>query len=381
MQNKSVKIISDLIFESYVNEVCLDSALKDKFLADKVGIEKFPAYKALSLYPLFKKYGVFVLGVLWVLRFLMVPAVFLLSIVSIFMSMVVLVWPRRRKLTDLPESICLPNTPNLKLFNYLYCDMGGRVFFICKRPFQFVSYLSPVDFIKSFLVVVRVLAKTIAFKGRERVFRRDLVLHMFDLISMAWFSLFVCKLAARGKEFVTDSNHQRWDYMITHLSPRCDVIQHAYIHADLKFDYPFGQIKCLYVFDPMFEQVFLNYYSISAVDIIKPKLKLDLITSEKRVLFLASSAPFLNIEIDFLNLIRQKFDFYIVVKLHPSHVYDSSVKHLIALADRVVGKTVFPDCDYMASYDSFLGYEYKALGKCVVFLKDKVSEDLFADSI
>ncbi|MHC8355007.1 hypothetical protein ACYZTL_07195 [Pseudomonas sp. LB3P81] len=378
MQNKSVKILSDLIFESYINEVCLDRAMKDKFLADKPRIENFPAYKALSIYPLFKKYGLLILAILWVVRLLMVPAVFLFSIISLLMSFVVLVWPHKRKLADLPENICLPNTQNLKLFKYLYGDLKGRVFFVCKRPFDFVGYLSPADFVKGFLIVVRVLAKTLAFKGSERVLRRDLILHMFDLVSMAWFSLFIHKLASKGKAFVTDSNHQRWDYVITHLSKRCDLIQHAYIHADLKFDYSFGQIKCLYVFDSMFEQVFLNYYTVSAVDVIIPNLKLDLVTSEKPVLFLASSAPFVNIEIDFLKQIRQKSDFCIVVKLHPSHVYDSSVKQLTVLADRVVGRAVFPDCDVMASYDSFLGYEYKALGKRVVFLKDEISEDLFA---
>ena len=97
------------------------------------------------------------------------------------------------------------------------------------------------------------------------------------------------------------------------------------------------------------------------------------------MLFLASSAPFLEVEINFIERVKREFDFFIVVKLHPRHVYDESVSRLTALADHVAAPAVFPDCDYQVSYDSFLGYEYKALGKNVLFLKDERSIQMFME--
>ncbi|NMX92991.1 MULTISPECIES: hypothetical protein [unclassified Pseudomonas] len=379
MSYKSISSLSELILQAYVNEVCLDRSLKAKFLASEPLAEALPQYKVMPLLSLRKRYGVPVLWLLWLMKFSILPMLALAALGNLLLALVFLLPLFRRHATALPQTVCLPNTKNLKLFHYLFDDFDQRMRFECRRPWAVLRYLDAKDYLRAVLIVWRVLWSILTYPTQQGVRRKDLIFHVLDLLPLVWFSLFVCKLSGLGKQLVTDCNLQRWDYIATHVTSYCSIIQHAYIHADLEFAHPFGQVDCLYVFDPEFEAVFSRYYHFKRTDIIKPKLKLDDMGSEKEVLFLASSAPFLAIEIDFIERVKSRFDFFVVVKLHPRHLYDESVSQLTSLADHVAAPAVFPDCDYQVSYDSFLGYEYKALGKNVLFLKDECSIQMFMD--
>jgi len=378
MSNEQVNLLSKLVFESYVNEVCLDYALKEKFLSsEKIG-NSFPIYKVIKMYPLLKRYGLSMQVFLWLSKFLIVPVVFCLSFLNIIFALLFFISPLRRDISALPEEVLFSNDNNFKLFRYLYDDFDERVHFVCKRQISGLRYLSARDFLVSFYVVINVLYKIILFENTEEVRRGDLVFHVIDLLTIVWFSVFSYKLVVEeGRNIITDCNLQRWSYVLTHLSSQCSVIQHAYIHEDIKFNYPFGNIRCLYVFDSKFKDIFSVYYNVVSIKKIRPNILLDEFESLKPLLFLASSAPYIDSELSFLKSIRKSHDYFIVLKLHPRHVYDSKVLELKALSDRVVGSNVFPNSEYMVSYDSFLGYEYKAMGKKVVFLKDNNVKDYF----
>lgn len=380
MSEKSVSTLSALILQAYVNEVCLDRALKAKFLASEPLADALPQYKVMPLLSLRKRYGKPMMWALTLLKFSMLPAITLVAFSNLVLALAFATRLARRDLNKLPDTICLPNkTANLKLFHYLFHDFEQRPRFECRRPWAMLRYLDAGDYLRALIIVWRVVWSVLWYPSQQGVRRHDLIFHVLDLLPLVWFSLFVCKLSDSGRRMVTDSNLQRWDYIATHVTGQCSIIQHAYIHSDLGFSHSFGQVDCMYIFDPEFEKDFSRYYRFKRTDIIRPKLKLDDMGSDKEVLFLASSAPFLDVEIKFLKNVKLRFDFFVVVKLHPGHVYDESVSQLVSLADYMAPPTSFPNCHYQVSYDSFLGYEYKALGKAVLFLKDERAVDKFME--
>ncbi|MEW5715679.1 hypothetical protein AB1462_25420 [Pseudomonas sp. SB113] len=379
MSAKSVFEISTLIFQAYVNEVCLDRALKEKFLASEPFAEELPLYKIMPLLSLRKRYGKPALWALALLKYTILPMLMLASLSNLFLALIFSTPLFRRDAGRLPGTVCLPNTAHLKLFNYLFDDFDKRIRFECRRPWAVLQYLNAKDYLSAVVIAWRVIGLVIARAPEEKVRRQDLIFHVLDLLPLVWFSLFVRRLSLHDKYIVTDCNLQRWDYVATHVTNQCSIIQHAFIHPDLEFAHPFGVVECLYIFDPEFEKTFSRYYRFGRTGIITPKLQLDDMGSDKEVLFLASSSPYLQAEINFIERVKREFDFFVVVKLHPRHVYDESVSRLISLADCVAAPTVFPDCDYQVSYDSFLGYEYKAMGKNVLFLKNECSIQKFME--
>lgn len=373
----NIRDLPALVFQAYVNEVCLDRSLKLKFLSSEPMADNLPQYKIMPLLSLYKRHGKMFLWFLRVLRFAIPPFLLLAALSNILLALVFAVPFFRRFVSSLPENICLPNTKNHKLFYYLFDDFDKHVRFECRRPWAVLRYLGFRDYVCALLIVLKVIWLIFRCPQQNGVRRQDMIFHALDLLPFVWFSLFAFKLACCDKKLITDCNLQRWGYVASHFSKNCSVIQHAYIHEDLKFCYSFGAVDCLYLFDVSFKRTFSMYYEVDKIDFIKPKINFDDMGSTKNVLFLASSAPFLDAEVEFLEHVKLNCDFFIVVKLHPKHVYERSVVRLTSLADRIVTSSVFPDCCYQVSYDSFLGYEYKALGKNVLFLKDEVSVQNF----
>lgn len=380
MRANGVPSLAQVIVEAYVNEVCLDRALKGKFLSSEKAANALPQYKIMPLFSLWKRHGRKFLLMLLVLRLLLLPALAVAAIGNVAIAGVSL-FRKRHSVADLPDSISLPNTNSVKLFHYLFDDFDQRVSFRCKMPWGMLPYLSAGDHLRAIFIVWRVLIVICFYREQYGVRRRDLIFHSIDVVPLTWFSLFIEKAALAGKSFITDCNLQRWDYIATQLTDRCSIIQHAYIHGDLEFVHEFGSVDCLYIFDAEFEAVFARYYKFGASAIISPRLDLQQVGEGKRVLFLASSAPYLQFEIEFIRRVKSDLDYFVVIKLHPRHVYESSVEQLVALADKMLSASCFPDCECMVSYDSFLGYEYKALGKKVVFLKDESSIQAFLEGL
>lgn len=379
MPSNQVSLLARLLLESYVNEVRLDRRLKEKFLKAGSEVDALPQYKIMPLFSLWKRYGNKLLLVLWCIRLVLLPLLAVAALLNIVLALVFACLPLRKSSADLAEPVCLPNTDNFKLFHYLFDDFFQHARFRCKRPWAMLRYLSATDYLRALLIIWCVLFAISRYAPQHGVRRGDLIFHAMDILPLTWYALFVSKLSQAGKSFITDCNMQRWTYIGTHLSERFSVIQHAYIYDDLAFTHPFGGVDCMYLFGMEFEGLFSRYFNFRRTAPIRPKLDLQHMNSDRKVLFLASSAPYVQAEIDFLQQVKNNFDFFTVVKLHPRHVYEDTVAQLTALADRVVEATCFPECDVMVSYDSFLGYEYKALGKDALFLKDQGSIRAFME--
>jgi hypothetical protein len=374
---KSINI-ARVVFNAYLNEVRLDIALRDKFLAREPAASFLPRYKMMVILPFYKKHPWLVSLGLWVASVALLPTLFIGSILLALMGMLYACFRRRPRYADLNEEICFPVSSNFKLYHYLFSDFDRRQKFLCRKAFAFVDYFSVFDFVRAFFVVQYVLWYSLTNRYNKDIRFRDLSLHLRDLISISCFAVFVAQLDTHGKRPITDSNLQRWDFIVSHLAPCASLIQHAFIHADIDFEAPFGRLGRLYVFDPLFVEVFARYFTIEQVGKVAPKINMSSCSSSKPTLFLASSEPYLDIEIDFLRFVRTHLDYHVLVKLHPKHIYGNAVNTLLGMADEVVGRSDFPDSDYMASYDSFLGYEYKSLGKRVLFLKEGWSLSSFS---
>ncbi|WP_210643499.1 hypothetical protein [Pseudomonas sp. Tri1] len=370
--------IAQVVFSAYLNEVRLDIALRDKFLAREPSASFLPRYKMMAILPFYKKHpGLVVLG-LWAASVTLLPVLFVGSILLVLMGMLYACCRRLPRYADLDEEICFPVSNDFKLYHYLFSDFDRRQKFLCRKAFALVEYFSVSDFVRAFFVIQCVLWYCLTKSYNKNVRFRDVSLHLRDLISISCFAVFVAQLDAHGKRPITDSNLQRWDFIISHLAPRASLIQHAFIHADIDFEAPFGRLGKLYVFDPLFVEVFARYFTIDQVGKVAPKIRMSACSSSKPTLFLASSEPYLDIEIEFLRFVRAELDYHVLVKLHPKHIYGDAVNILLGMADEVVDRSDFPDSDYMASYDSFLGYEYKSLGKRVLFLKEGWSLSSFS---
>ncbi|TDF81200.1 hypothetical protein [Pseudomonas sp. H9] len=370
MSNMKFKDISRVVFNAYVNEVCLDIALRNKFLASEPAASFLPRYKMMVVLPYYKKYPCLISLGLWVAIVTLLPLLFVASVFFTLLGVLYASFRRLPRYVDLEEEISFPVSNNFKLYNYLFSDFDRRQRFLCRGTFAFVKYFSVVDFTRAFFVVQGVLWRCLIRRYDKDIRFRDVALHMRDLISISCFAIFVAKLDFYGKRPITDSNLQRWDFIISHLAPHSSLIQHAFIHGDIEFEAPFGRLGKLYVFDQLFVEVFSRYFSIEQIGKVAPKINMYPCSTSKPTLFLASSEPYLDIEIEFLRFVKGNFDYYVLVKLHPKHIYGEKVNALTEMADELVGRSDFPDSDYMASYDSFLGYEYKSLGKRVLFLKE-----------
>ncbi|WP_139199615.1 MULTISPECIES: hypothetical protein [unclassified Pseudomonas] len=365
---KSVSV-ARVVFNAYLNEVRLDIALRDKFLSRERAASFLPRYKMMVILPFYRKHPRLVSVGLWIASIALLPTLFVGSFLLALAGMLYACL-KRLPYSDLDEEVCFPVNNNFKLYYYLFSDFNRRQKFLCRKAFAFMGYFSVSDFVRVFCVVQCVLWYCLTNRYNKDIRFRDLSLHLRDLFSISCFAIFVVQLDAHGKRPITDSNLQRWDFIISHLASRASLIQHAFIHGDIDFEVPFGRLSRLYVFDPIFVDMFARYFTIEEIGKVSPKINMSSCSSSKPTLFLASSEPYLDVEIEFLRFVRVHLDCHVLVKLHPKHIYGDAVNILLGLADEVVGRSDFPDSDYMASYDSFLGYEYRSLGKRVLFLKD-----------
>ncbi len=238
-----------------------------------------------------------------------------------------------------------------------------------KKSFtSFSSYLSFYDKILAYLAVYKVIYFII--KKRNSLLRieyNSLKLHVYDLYLVC---LFILILKNKKINFYTNSHYDRWVYIVSKLeNVNLNIVQHGFLTKDIDFPFKFGIIDVLYVYDKEFIILFKYHYTaIKIVKFIKPNLELKQIHSTGyKSIFIASSMISINLEKDFIGLLLLKNKYKIYLKLHPAYNYRNE---FYEYKDKIEFVDCFPKVNFMISYNSFLGYEYKALGENVFWLKD-----------
>ena len=207
------------------------------------------------------------------------------------------------------------------------------------------------------LAYMRLLAHIIVAQGTRR---GDLLLHMRDaapLLMLAYFAR-----TNPDQHFVTDDHYQRWCYILSNNSQNLQLVQHGFVDTEIEFEHAFGEVQLLFVRDQSFVRYFAQYYKIREWCCFSSLAALDDNPVAAGAVFLASSFPSIDIEIEFMRALRARSDVHIIVKFHPSHYYDGRKRELASLADYVSPAEQNPACRIFVSHSSFMEYDYSALG-------------------
>lgn len=237
-----------------------------------------------------------------------------------------------------------------------------------KKSFtSFSSYLSFYDKILAYLTVYKVIYFII--KKRNSLLRieyNSLKLQIYDLYLVC---LFILILKNKKINFYTNSHYDRWVYIVSKLENiNLNVVQHGFLTKEIIFPFKFERIEILYVYDKEFIDLFKYHFrTIKTFDYIKPNLKLKHTNNNSESIFIASSMISINLEKDLIRWLLLKNKYKIYIKLHPAYNYRNE---FYEYKDKIEFIDYFPKVNWMISYNSFLGYEYKALGENVLWLKD-----------
>lgn len=190
--------------------------------------------------------------------------------------------------------------------------------------------------------------------------RTDLLLHSRD----AFVLLMLVSYAQRHPNhvFATDDHYQRWAFLLSHYCEDFRIVQHGFLDLSIRFPHSFGVVQTVYVRDPIFVPEFATYYQIEESRAFSPVRYLAPNPFSESGLFLASSFPSIDEEIDFVRILKARRNVPIIVKFHPAHAYDARKQQLVALASYVCSGDDHPACQMFISNNSFMEFVYKACG-------------------
>lgn len=206
-------------------------------------------------------------------------------------------------------------------------------------------------------LLVRVLALPRGIRG-------DTLLHTRDGFSLLLLARFARTFP--DHVFATDDHYQRWAFVLSHCSANLVLVQHGYLDRHIKFAHPFGALKVVCIRDESFAGDFLAYYVTEQLVVFSSLHALVPVGGRDDALFLASSFPSIDQEIALLRLLSGRLAAPVIVKFHPSHSYDDRKALLAELASHTCSPSDYPQCQVFVSFNSFMEYDYRALGKATV---------------
>ena len=203
---------------------------------------------------------------------------------------------------------------------------------------------------------LRLLKHILQTGGRKRV---DLMLHTRDALLL----LMLARYAQNSPThcFVTDDHYQRWAFLLSHFCRDLRIVQHGFLDSRIGFPNPFGAAHTVYVRDPLFGPDFAAYYRIEEIKVFSPARAFTSNTFAANGLFLASSFPSIDEEIELVSLLKSRPGLAVIVKFHPAHAYDSRKLRLAELATHVSSDEL-PGCRIFVSHNSFMEFDYKISG-------------------
>lgn len=198
----------------------------------------------------------------------------------------------------------------------------------------------------------------------------DLRFHVYDLFKLSLFAV-ICS-NRRDHIFLTSSHYQRWSHILSHLPVRMWLVQHGELPAEpgeIAFPHPYGTIDRFFGYDDVSLARLSHIYSVREFTRLQSEMVITPNPLAATTVFLASSAPFIDLELEFAQLVRGQTDMHLILKPHPAHVYDERLQALEALCHRVAGIHEFPACFVQVSYNSFTEHFYAKNGFRVINMK------------
>lgn len=343
-----------LILCALENERCLDLQFRSKNKnLDTLGY--VPNYKVLKQLALKKRFGIFYYPiVLLIFINVFVTAVFdWLSVVlgAIFLS---------RKS---PSSVYAISTVRQNRILIIKALESDSPFSQSDIDFDFMSVMrlgAEVGFLGAIYSIYSQINLWWAIVGRCPGRRFDLLLHSRDAMSLLLLVQF-SKRHVEGK-FITDDHYQRWAYLLSHVADDFSIVQHGVLDPDISFTYQYGKVKTVYLRSKDEIVNFKKYYLINKSVFFGMSRSLTPNPFSSNCVFIASSFPYVDLEIELAKKIRNDHRVPVVIKFHPAHEYDQRKKNLIELADYICNEDEFPECRVFVSYNSFLENDYIVAG-------------------
>lgn len=188
--------------------------------------------------------------------------------------------------------------------------------------------------------------------------RVDLIFHSRDAMMLLMLVRYAqCKPT---HAFATEDHYQRWAYLLSHFSVNLSVVQHGAIDVNIPFVFPFGSIHTLYVRDSRSVKDFEKYYRIRKSKLYSPVRQFKTNAFSEFAIFLASSFPYVDAELELVRMIKARHNVSVMVKFHPAHHYDQRKQVLASLADYVCADDEYPACLLFVSHNSFMEKDYIA---------------------
>lgn len=188
----------------------------------------------------------------------------------------------------------------------------------------------------------------------------DLLLHSRDAFGLLLLVRFVQQHP--NDIFATEDHYQRWAFLLSHYCKDFRLIQHGPLDVGISFPHSFGIVRVIYIRDKIFFHEFAKYYSIQQIIVFSLTRVFKKNPFSEFSIFLASSFPFIDEEIELVKLILLNKSIPVVVKFHPAHLYDSRKHMLAAMASHVCSAHDFPACRLLVSHSSFIEFDYRASG-------------------
>lgn len=190
--------------------------------------------------------------------------------------------------------------------------------------------------------------------------RVDLIFHSRDAMVLLMLACYARSRPDHG--FATEDHYQRWAYLLSHHSRNLSIVQHGALDPNIPFTHPFGVIRTLYLRDPRGGRDFAKYYRVCESKLFSPVRKFKQNAFSEFGIFLASSFPYIDAEIELVRMIKARNNIPVIVKFHPAHHYDQRKQVLVALADYICADDEHPACGLFVSHNSFMENDYVACG-------------------
>lgn len=202
------------------------------------------------------------------------------------------------------------------------------------------------------------LLSQILWNGAGR--RGDLIFHSRD--AMVLLTLVFYARRHPDHAFVTEDHYQRWAYLLSHHSQNLSIVQHGALDSMLLFPHPFGLVSTLYLREQGGLLDFKRYYRVREYRLFSIVRKFKKNKFSDSAVFIASSFPYIDSEIELAQLIKNRCQVPIIVKFHPAHHYDQRRLILSDLADYICSEYEYPACRVFVSNNSFMENDYQACG-------------------
>jgi hypothetical protein len=343
-------MLAKLLFKAYENEVTLDKRFKTLFEGSIIQpLTNIPNFKTMKLVALKEQYGIFFSLSIFIATIFMPFYI----VIQCFYSFFTILFTKKIKASR--AIVIVPITSERIPFIKEVINSKADVINLSINTLS--RHLTLIDYFKCLKKVIQL---TFLFFGKSEVAKSDLILHCHDCVKFLLF----CRYVQNNPQcnYVTDDHYQRWAFLLTHLSNNTSIVQHGFLDDGIEFPHKFGKIKIIYLRNETFFKLFSVYYNTFNFEVFKRILNTTEVSNVKKGVFLASSFPRINEEIELLEAIRKHSSLPIIIKLHPRHSYSMEKKTLLlSYASYVCKRDEFPLCTIFISYNSYLEYEYKDL--------------------